>query len=206
MATTRYQNDHLNTSHNLTDNQGNTLWRGQYNTYGQLTEEWTPPDARDEHPQPKVNNPLRFQGQYEDAESGLYYNVNRYYDPGVGRYLTAEPVKLEGGLNSYQYVDGNPVSLIDPLGLSPVNSTTSTAPEPKVSSPNGDILVPETEFKPDFIVSPNGTVMSTNKDVKLGRKINPGDRVMSIPIIFCPQMKCSHIYSLAPSLIYGRLG
>ncbi|HBE9081219.1 TPA: RHS domain-containing protein [Serratia fonticola] len=34
-----YQNDHLNTSHNLTDNQGNTVWQGQYNAYGQLTEE-----------------------------------------------------------------------------------------------------------------------------------------------------------------------
>ncbi|WP_317233295.1 RHS repeat-associated core domain-containing protein [Serratia fonticola] len=102
-----------------TDNQGNTVWRGQYSAYGQLTEEWTPPDARDEHPQPKVNNPLRYQGQYEDTESGLYYNLNRYYDPGAGRYLTADPVKLGGGLNSYQYVDGNPVSWVDPLGLSP---------------------------------------------------------------------------------------
>jgi len=112
-----YQNDHLGTPHSLTDNQGNTVWRGQYSAYGQLTEEWTPPDARDEHPQPKVNNPLRFQGQYEDAESGLYYNLNRYYDPGVGRYLTADPIKLAGGLNLYQYVDGNPVGWVDPLGL-----------------------------------------------------------------------------------------
>ncbi|HBE9083041.1 TPA: RHS repeat-associated core domain-containing protein [Serratia fonticola] len=95
----------------------NTACRGQYSAYGQLTEEWTPPDARDEHPQPKVNNPLRFQGQYEDTESGLYYNLNRYYDPGIGRYLTADPVKLDGGLNSYQHVDGNPVGWVDPLGV-----------------------------------------------------------------------------------------
>ncbi|WP_411754401.1 type VI secretion system baseplate subunit TssF [Serratia sp. (in: enterobacteria)] len=117
-----YQNDHLGTPHSLTDSQGNTVWRGQYSAYGQLTEEWTPPDSRDEHPQPKVNNPLRFQGQYEDTESGLYYNLNRYYDPGVGRYLTADPVGLLGGLNGYAYVNGNPVGWVDPLGLFKVDS------------------------------------------------------------------------------------
>ncbi|MFV8859511.1 RHS repeat domain-containing protein, partial [Serratia fonticola] len=118
-----YQNDHLGTPHSLTDIQGNTVWRGQRSAYGQLTEEWTPPDERDEHPQPKVNKPLRFQGQYEDTESGLYYNLNRYYDPGIGRYLTADPVKLDGGLNQYGYVDNNPVNWVDPLGLFKESST-----------------------------------------------------------------------------------
>ncbi|MBC3217183.1 RHS repeat-associated core domain-containing protein, partial [Serratia fonticola] len=70
---------------------------------------------------------------------GLYYNLNRYYDPGVGRYLTADPVKLAGGLNPYQYVDGNPVGWVDPLGLfktdvtgaerSSVNTGTPKLPE-----------------------------------------------------------------------------
>ncbi|HFV9294355.1 TPA: RHS repeat-associated core domain-containing protein [Serratia fonticola] len=68
-------------------------------------------------PTTEVEQPTAFQGQYEDTESGLYYNLNRYYDPGVGRYLTADPVKLDGGLNSYQYVDGDPVGWVDPLGL-----------------------------------------------------------------------------------------
>ncbi|EDQ7230608.1 RHS repeat-associated core domain-containing protein [Salmonella enterica subsp. enterica] len=62
-------------------------------------------------------NPLRFQGQYEDEESGLFYNLNRYYQPELGRYITPDPVKLCGGLNFYQYVGSNPTKWIDPVGL-----------------------------------------------------------------------------------------
>ena len=91
-----------------------------------------------------MNNPLRFQGQYEDAASGLYYNLNRYYDPGVGRYLTADPVKLDGGLNSYQYVDGNPVGWVDPLGLKGMpgadnQPTGNRSPEPEILRPQENI-------------------------------------------------------------------
>ncbi|ELJ8249295.1 RHS repeat-associated core domain-containing protein [Salmonella enterica] len=67
-------------------------------------------------------NPLRFQGQYEDEESGLFYNLNRYYQPELGRYITPDPEKLAGGLNQYAYVSGNPVSWIDPEGLFKVNN------------------------------------------------------------------------------------
>ncbi|MCO6011599.1 DUF6531 domain-containing protein [Actinoallomurus purpureus] len=61
--------------------------------------------------------PLRFPGQYHDRESGLNYNLNRYYQPDTGSYLSADPIGLLGGSRPYGYVPNTAVWL-DPLGLS----------------------------------------------------------------------------------------
>jgi RHS repeat-associated protein len=59
---------------------------------------------------------IRFPGQYYDAETGLHYNYHRYYDPSIGRYISADPIGQAGGVNLYSYVGNNPLNWIDPTG------------------------------------------------------------------------------------------
>ena len=60
---------------------------------------------------------LRFPGQIYDAQTQLSYNYHRDYNPDTGRYVQSDPIGLEGGLTTYGYVKGNPLSFMDPLGL-----------------------------------------------------------------------------------------
>ncbi len=55
-------------------------------------------------------------GQYYDSETGLHYNLMRYYDPGTGRYLTTDPTGLSDGPNPYVYAHNNPLKFYDPNG------------------------------------------------------------------------------------------
>jgi len=64
-------------------------------------------------------------GMYADQETGLYYNMARYYDPRIGRYISSDPIGLAGGLNTYSYALSNPLRYIDPSGLCPNTTNPS---------------------------------------------------------------------------------
>ena len=64
---------------------------------------------------------LRYPGQYFDSESGLNYNYFRTYNPTTGRYTQNDPIGLDGGWNRFGYVEGNPLSFVDPWGLDSTN-------------------------------------------------------------------------------------
>ncbi len=104
--------DHLMTPRFATDSGGNIVWRWEGEAFGDTLSKSDP----DGNGKDVVVN-LRFAGQYYDSESQLYYNYFRYYDPTAGRYITSDPIGLDGGLNTYAYVDGNPLYWTDYYGL-----------------------------------------------------------------------------------------
>jgi RHS repeat-associated protein len=105
--------DHLNTPRRITRPSDNAvLWRWDSDPFGTTAAN---EDADGDSQMFAFS--LRFPGQYLDTETGLHYNYFRDYDPNIGRYVQSDPIGLDGGINTYAYVAGNPVSLTDPDGL-----------------------------------------------------------------------------------------
>ncbi len=112
--------DHLGTPRLVTDRAGEPVWSADYAPFGEARV------RRDD-----IDFQLRLPGQYHDAETGTHYNYLRDYDPATGRYLTSDPVGLKGGLNTYAYLGGDPLSGSDRRGLAPddgLNSETGESP------------------------------------------------------------------------------
>ncbi|WP_235515370.1 RHS repeat domain-containing protein, partial [Achromobacter sp. Root83] len=138
-----YQCDHLGTPQELTDADGEIVWSAQYKAWGVAKEAISSAALA-----AGIRNPIRFQGQYLDYETGLHYNRHRYYDPEIGRFIAKDPIGFAGGYetglhyNRHRYYDpeigrfiakdpigfagglnvyqyaDNPVGWVDPLGLS----------------------------------------------------------------------------------------
>lgn len=109
-----YHQDALGSTTHMTDLEGNIVERYQYDAFGnpEIFNAAGSPIARS-----AVDNPYLFTGRRYDAETGLYYYRFRYYSPKLGRFIHRDPLKYSDGLNMYQYVYGNPVNWVDPMGL-----------------------------------------------------------------------------------------
>jgi RHS repeat-associated protein len=79
---------------------------------------------------------MRFPGQRYDSASGLNYNYFRDYSPGDGRYVQSDPIGLDGGISTYGYVGGRPLTAIDPAGLAAFSIPLAPAPGAVIPSPH----------------------------------------------------------------------
>ncbi len=117
--------DYLGTPLQAYDKKGNKVWEQELDIYGR------------QRKRPSAFIPFKYQGQYEDAETGLYYNRFRYYDPNAGSYISQDPIGLEGGNPTlYGYVsDSN--NWLDSFGLSNVQeyNISSHGSQPSPRSP-----------------------------------------------------------------------
>lgn len=102
--TDSYLTDALGSTIRLTDMNGNDLVDYTHSMYGATTASAA------------STNPFQFTGRENDGD-GLYYYRARYYSPTYQRFISSDPIGLNGGINMYTYVGGNPLTYTDPLGL-----------------------------------------------------------------------------------------
>jgi RHS repeat-associated protein len=150
--------DLIGTPTELVTPDGTLAWRSETNLWGASLGD--------------AATPLRFPGQYFDAETQLNYNYHRYYDPASGRYVTNDPLGLAPAPNPQSYV-GNPLASFDPLGLAPYNLYRGMRDADGMVHPGGGgmSIAPETpnnlpshRRQPDFGGSGRDPVWSINPD------------------------------------------
>jgi len=152
-----YQCDHLGTPQELTDHEGKVAWSAQFKAWGQAKEAISQAAYR-----AGIRNPIRFQGQYFDEETGLHYNRHRYYDPDTARYLTQDPIGLAGGFNVYSYTR-NPTGWTDALGLS--GSSAQRRNERRGQAKSGNVTCPTScpcSSTPGSVNTPYGPALQSN--------------------------------------------
>jgi RHS repeat-associated protein len=132
--------DYLGTPVEMYGENGEKTWEAQLDIYGRV---------RTFVGSSLSDCPFRYQGQYQDEETGLYYNRFRYYDPSIGAYLSQDPIGLNGGMQIYGYVhDSN--SWIDILGL----AKHHTIPR-RIYNPRTSTRVDGTRYRPVPILPDN---------------------------------------------------
>lgn len=140
--------DHLGTPRLITNDDQTTVWQAEYSPTGEATLQIA--DITFNHRRP---------GQFEDPETGTLYNYLRDYDPKTGRYLTSDPIGLQGGLNTYAYANNDLLGSADVLGLSVVHGDTLMGLQNAVPGPLNPVgLQSSTGFgvpNPSDISTPN---------------------------------------------------
>lgn len=99
-----YLQDHLGSTAALTDSSGSVVERQQYSPFGESSG--------------SSLTRFGFTGRESDPETGLLYYRARWYDPAQGRFISQDPAGVIGGFNFYAYAGNNPLSFVDPMGLS----------------------------------------------------------------------------------------
>jgi RHS repeat-associated protein len=104
-ATTSYISDGLGSTVAATNSSGAIVGNNSYGPYGTTTQSGSTATA------------FQYTGRENDGATKLYYYRNRYYNPTLNRFISQDPMGLAGGMNSYAYASGDPISNIDPFGL-----------------------------------------------------------------------------------------
>ncbi|QKZ07625.1 RHS domain-containing protein [Pseudomonas eucalypticola] len=185
-----YHTDQIGTPLEMTDGEGRIVWQATYKAWGSIE---TLAVA-------EVEQNLRFQGQYFDGETGLHYNTFRYYDPEIGRFITQDPIGLDGGFNLYRYAP-SPIGWIDSLGLNCGESrlyrgVSAKHPElenakngvVKPANPHAD-LTPEQHADGGLTGQSQYVSWTPNRELALGHanKDGPGGILLSVPVGAPPQ-------------------
>jgi RHS repeat-associated protein len=106
--------DHLGRPEALSNSAGAVAWRASNNAFDRTL---------------VIDNVgglnIGLPGQYYEPDIGIWYNEQRHYDSGTGRYLETDPIGQVGGANTYAYALGNPITSVDPRGLDPMTQDWS---------------------------------------------------------------------------------
>ena len=132
-----YHCNHLGTPQELSDQSGDIVWLSYDRAWGGSFETIYKPQFIDNWAISESElQPIKFQGQSLDIETGLHHNRFRYYDSDVGMFISRDPIGLLGGVNVFAYAP-NPVMWIDPWGLA---KTTNLSALDKMSIEASQVL------------------------------------------------------------------